>query len=67
MLKGTVKWFDSEKGFGFIVTEEGKDLFVHYSAINASGHKTLVEGQNVNYEVSSGNRGEQANNVTVIL
>ncbi len=66
MLKGTVKWFDSEKGFGFIVTEDGKDLFVHYSAINASGHKTLEQGQNVSFEITSGNRGDQATNVTVI-
>ncbi len=66
MLKGTVKWFDSEKGFGFIVTEDGKDLFVHYSAINASGHKTLEQGQNVTFDITEGNRGEQASNVTVI-
>lgn len=66
MLKGTVKWFDSEKGFGFIVTEDGKDLFVHYSAINSSGHKTLEQGQNVSFDITEGNRGEQASNVTVI-
>lgn len=66
MIKGTVKWFDSEKGFGFIVTEEGKDLFVHYSGINSSGHKTLEQGQNVSFEITQGNRGDQACNVTVI-
>lgn len=66
MLKGTVKWFDSEKGFGFIVTEDGKDLFVHYSAINATGHRSLEEGQSVSFEITSGSKGEQASNVTVI-
>lgn len=66
MLKGTVKWFDSEKGFGFILTSEGKDLFVHYSAINSNGHRTLETGQNVSFDVTEGNRGSQATNVTVI-
>lgn len=66
MLKGTVKWFDAEKGFGFILQDSGKDLFVHYTAINSNGHKTLEQGQNVSFDVVSGNRGEQASNVTVL-
>lgn len=66
MEQGTVKWFDSEKGYGFIAMENGKDLFVHYSAINGSGHKSLEQGQSVSFEVSEGNRGAQASNVTVL-
>lgn len=62
-MKGTVKWFDAEKGYGFISTEEGKDVFVHYSAILADGYKSLNEGDNVEFEVKEGNRGPQAANV----
>ncbi|MDD3171572.1 MAG: cold-shock protein [Bacilli bacterium] len=66
MLTGVVKWFDSEKGYGFITMEDGKDIFVHYSVINSEGHKTLVQGQKVSFETAEGNRGLQAKNVTVI-
>ncbi len=66
MLKGTVKWFDGEKGFGFILTDDGKDLFVHYTAINSNGHRTLEQGQNVSFDITEGNRGSQASNVTVL-
>lgn len=66
MLKGIVKWFDSQKGFGFISMVDGSDLFVHYSAINSNGHRTLEQGQNVSFDVTSGARGSQATNVTVI-
>lgn len=61
---GTVKWFNSEKGFGFIEVEGGKDIFVHSSAINGSGYKSLDEGQKVNFEVEEGPKGQQATNVT---
>ena len=64
MLNGTVKWFNSEKGFGFITGEDGKDLFVHFSQINKGGFKTLEEGESVSYEVSEGAKGPQASNVT---
>ncbi|MDP8305697.1 MAG: cold-shock protein [Candidatus Chlorobium antarcticum] len=63
-VEGTVKWFNEEKGYGFIQQSEGKDVFVHYSAINGSGRKTLVEGQKVTMEVSQGDKGLQAGNVT---
>ena len=66
MKKGTVKWFDSAKGFGFITGEDGKDVFIHFSAILSNGFKTLEEGQKVSYEVVDGARGPQAANVTVI-
>ena len=66
MYKGTVKWFDSEKGYGFIATENGKDIFVHYSAINGTGHKTLEQGQRVSFDTVEGNRGLQASNVQVL-
>jgi cold shock protein len=61
---GTVKWFNDEKGFGFIAQEGGKDVFVHHSAINGSGRKTLKEGQKVMMEVTQGQKGPQAENVT---
>ncbi|MBQ1207788.1 MAG: cold-shock protein [Lachnospiraceae bacterium] len=64
MNKGTVKWFNSEKGYGFITAEGGEDVFVHFSAINAEGFKTLEEGQAVTFDVVEGNRGKQAANVT---
>lgn len=63
MLQGTVKWFNSEKGFGFIEREGGDDVFVHFSAIQSEGFKTLEEGQAVTFEIVEGNRGEQAANV----
>jgi CspA family cold shock protein len=64
MLNGTVKWFNGEKGFGFITGEDGKDIFVHFSQINKGGFKTLEEGESVSYEVSEGAKGPQASNVT---
>jgi cold shock protein len=62
-VSGTVKWFNDEKGFGFIEQEGGKDVFVHYSAINGSGRKSLTEGQKVTMEVTNGQKGPQAENV----
>ena len=64
MLKGTVKWFNEAKGFGFIEQEEGKDVFVHYSAIAGSGFKTLNEGDKVQFEIVDGPKGPAAANVT---
>ena len=64
MNKGTVKWFNNQKGYGFISDEEGKDVFVHYSGLNMDGFKTLEEGQEVEYEVTDGAKGPQAVNVT---
>lgn len=66
MKTGTVKWFDSTKGFGFITSDEGNDVFVHFSAILSDGFKTLEEGQKVSFEVVDGSRGPQAANVTLI-
>ncbi|ADZ84813.1 cold-shock DNA-binding domain protein [Cellulosilyticum lentocellum DSM 5427] len=63
-MTGTVKWFNAEKGFGFIAREDGDDVFVHFSAIQGDGYKTLEEGQKVNFEITQGNRGAQAENVT---
>ena len=63
-VEGTVKWFNDEKGFGFIEQAEGKDVFVHFSAINGTGRKTLREGQKVTMEVTQGQKGPQAENVT---
>ena len=65
MAVGKVKWFNAEKGFGFITSEEGKDIFVHFSAIQADGYKTLEEGQTVDYDVVETARGPQAQNVVV--
>lgn len=62
-MTGKVKWFNAEKGYGFIQREDGKDLFVHFSAIQADGFRTLEEGQAVEFEVVQGDRGEQAANV----
>jgi cold shock protein len=62
-LKGTVKWFNAEKGYGFIQVEGGEDVFVHFSAIQGDGFKTLDEGQEVEFEITEGNRGPQAANV----
>ena len=64
MLEGKVKWFNSEKGFGFIEVEGQDDVFVHFSAIQGDGFKTLEEGQSVSFEIVEGNRGPQAANVT---
>ncbi|MGG0655702.1 cold-shock protein [Rummeliibacillus pycnus] len=66
MKQGTVKWFNSEKGFGFIEVDGENDVFVHFSAIQGEGFKTLDEGQKVEFEVVEGNRGPQAANVTKI-
>ncbi|EDP67540.1 cold shock protein [Carnobacterium sp. AT7] len=63
MEKGTVKWFNAEKGFGFIEVEGGDDIFVHFSAITGDGFKSLEEGQAVEFEIVEGNRGAQAANV----
>jgi CspA family cold shock protein len=65
MKTGTVKWFDSAKGFGFISGDEGKDVFVHFSAIVSNGFKTLEEGQKVTFDIVEGARGPQAANVTL--
>lgn len=63
MRTGKVKWFNDAKGYGFIETEEGKDIFVHYSAIQIDGYKSLAEGQSVQFEVVEGSKGLQAANV----
>ena len=62
-MKGTVKWFNASKGYGFITPESGEDVFVHFSAIQAEGYKTLEEGQSVEFEVVKGPKGLQAANV----
>ncbi|MGM0688442.1 MAG: cold-shock protein [Bacillota bacterium] len=62
-MQGKVKWFNPEKGYGFIEVEEGNDVFVHYSEIKEEGFKTLEEGQEVEFEIVEGNRGPQAANV----
>jgi len=64
MQKGKVKWFNASKGFGFIETEAGQDVFVHFSAIDMDGYKTLDEGMEVQFEVTDGAKGPQASNVT---
>ena len=64
MAQGTVKWFNAEKGFGFIAVDGGQDVFVHYSAIQMDGYKSLEEGQRVNFEVVQGAKGPQADAVT---
>ena len=63
-MTGTVKWFNSEKGYGFITSEDGLDIFVHYTAIGGEGFKSLEDGQQVEFEVVEGDRGPQAANVT---
>ncbi|MDO9535901.1 MAG: cold-shock protein [Bacillota bacterium] len=65
-MEGKVKWFNAEKGFGFIEREEGEDVFVHFSAIQGDGFKTLDEGQSVEFDIVEGNRGLQAANVVRI-
>ncbi len=66
MEKGTVKWFTSAKGFGFISRTSGEDVFVHFNAISATGYKSLNEGDNVEFEVEKGPKGFQAKNVSVV-
>lgn len=66
MAQGTVKWFNAEKGFGFITQEDGADVFAHFSAIQSDGFKTLDEGQKVEFDVEQGQRGLQATNITKI-
>ena len=63
IMNGTVKWFNAEKGYGFITQEDGSDVFVHFSAIQAEGFKSLEEGQKVSFDVTEGARGAQAANV----
>ncbi len=65
-VKGTVKWFNEAKGFGFIEQESGPDVFAHYSAIVGSGFKTLAEGQKVEFNVTQGQKGPQAENIVVV-
>ena len=65
-MNGKVKWFNAEKGYGFIVPEDGKDVFVHFSAIVSEGYKTLDEGQEVTFDLEEGERGPQAKNVVKV-
>ena len=64
MAQGTVKWFNAEKGFGFIAVDGGQDVFVHYSAIQTSGYRSLDEGQRIAFDIEQGQKGPQAANVT---
>jgi CspA family cold shock protein len=64
MARGKVKWFSNQKGYGFITPENGKDVFVHFSAIQGDGYKSLEEGQEVEFEIEKGPKGEQATKVT---
>ena len=66
MAKGKVKWFSNQKGYGFITPEDGADVFVHHSAIQGDGYKTLEEGQEVEFEVTTGPKGEQATDVVKV-
>ena len=66
MAQGTVKWFNNEKGYGFIAVDGGQDVFVHFSAIQAEGYKSLDEGQRVDFEVAKGPKGPQAEAVTIV-
>ncbi|MDQ7027124.1 MAG: cold shock domain-containing protein [Anaerolineae bacterium] len=65
-VQGTVKWFNGDKGYGFITQEDGPDLFVHYSEIQSSGYRSLDEGQKVEFEITDGKKGKQASAVTVV-
>ncbi len=66
MAQGTVKWFNEKKGFGFITSDDGEDVFVHHTSINEQGFRTLEEGQRVNFDVVNGPKGPQASNVSKI-
>jgi len=66
MATGTVKWFSDQKGFGFITPEEGEDIFVHHTAIQAEGYKSLEEGQKVEFQIQQGPKGAQASNVVAV-
>ncbi|WP_343342812.1 cold-shock protein [Terrisporobacter petrolearius] len=66
MTNGTVKWFNNDKGFGFISVEGGDDVFAHFSAIQTDGYKTLEEGQKVSFDIVKGARGPQAENITIL-
>ena len=66
MARGKVKWFSNQKGYGFITPENGKDVFVHHTAIQGDGYKTLEEGQEVEFEIENGPKGEQAKNVVKV-
>jgi len=66
MSEGTVKWFNSKKGFGFIATQDGRDVFVHYSDISSDGYKALEEGDSVSFEIVEGEKGPRAENVIVV-
>ena len=66
MAKGKVKWFNSQKGYGFIDLEDGGDVFVHHTAIQGEGYRTLEEGQEVEFEITKGEKGDQAQNVRKI-
>jgi CspA family cold shock protein len=66
MATGTVKWFDEKKGFGFITEDDGKDVFVHYSAIAGTGFRKLAEGERVTFEIKEGEKGPQADQVQVM-
>lgn len=66
MAQGSVKWFNAEKGYGFIAVDGGQDVFVHFSAIEADGYKTLEDGQRVEFEIAQGQKGPQAEKVKVI-
>ena len=66
MVEGTVKWFNSEKGYGFIAVDGGEDVFVHFSAIAMDGYKTLSDGQRVEFEITTGQKGPQAEGVRVV-
>ena len=65
-VQGTVKWFNGDKGYGFVTQEGGPDLFVHYSEIQSSGYRSLEEGQRVEFEITDGKKGKQASSVTVV-
>ena len=66
MAQGTVKWFNADKGYGFIAVDGGRDVFVHFSAIQMDGYRTLEEGQRVEFDVAPGRKGEEAQNVRIV-